>query len=70
MEGEERRCRVYYEERKTIEHMWNECNEMRERGRERNGKNRKRKGWRIEIKMLFLCLYSIVIRNPKAHRAY
>jgi hypothetical protein len=92
MEGEERRCRMCYEERKTIEHMWNECNEMRERerkrkereeilnedGREirwmneiwkRRGKNRKRKGWRIEIKMLFLCLYSIVIRNPKAHRA-
>jgi hypothetical protein len=42
---------------------------MDERDMEEEGKNRKRKGWRIEIKMSFLCLYSIVIRNPRAHRA-
>jgi hypothetical protein len=37
-EGEERRCKMCYEEREreTIEHMWNGCGEMRERGRERN----------------------------------
>jgi hypothetical protein len=37
--GEQRRCRMCYEEREreTIEHMWNGCSEMRERGRERNG---------------------------------
>jgi hypothetical protein len=40
MEGEERRCRMCYEERKTIEHMWNECNEMREREEEKGtGRN-------------------------------
>jgi hypothetical protein len=32
-EGEERRCRMCYEERKTIEHMWNGCREGRERGK-------------------------------------
>jgi hypothetical protein len=37
MEEEERKCRMCYEERGTIEHMWNGCSEMRERGRERNG---------------------------------
>jgi hypothetical protein len=31
VEGEERRCRMCYEERKTIEHMWNGCGKMRER---------------------------------------
>jgi predicted nuclease with TOPRIM domain len=36
MEGEERSCRMYYEERDTIEHMRNECSEMRERGRKRS----------------------------------
>jgi hypothetical protein len=36
-EGEERRCRVCYEESETIEHMWNGCSEMRERRRKRNG---------------------------------
>jgi hypothetical protein len=25
MEGKERRCRMCYEERETIEHMWNGC---------------------------------------------
>ncbi|KAJ3632432.1 hypothetical protein MTP99_009444 [Tenebrio molitor] len=35
-EGEERRCRMCYEECETIEHMWNRCSEMREReGKER-----------------------------------
>jgi hypothetical protein len=33
MEGEERRCRMCYEERKTIERMRNGCSKMRERGR-------------------------------------
>jgi hypothetical protein len=33
MEGEERRCRMCYEEREPIEHMWNRCNEMRKRER-------------------------------------
>jgi hypothetical protein len=37
MEGEERRYRMCNEERETIEHMWNRCSEMRERGREKNG---------------------------------
>jgi hypothetical protein len=27
-----------YEERETIEHMWNKCNEMRERGKEGAGR--------------------------------
>jgi hypothetical protein len=36
MEGEERRCRLCYEKRETIEHMWNGCSEVRERkGKER-----------------------------------
>jgi hypothetical protein len=33
MEGEERRCRVCYEERETIEHMRNGCSQKRERER-------------------------------------
>jgi hypothetical protein len=37
MEGEERRCRMCYEERKTIEHMWNGCSEMRETERKERG---------------------------------
>jgi hypothetical protein len=37
MEEKERECRMCYEERGTIEHMWNGCSKMRERGRERNG---------------------------------
>jgi hypothetical protein len=32
-EGEERRCRMCYEERETIEHMWSGCGEMREGGK-------------------------------------
>jgi hypothetical protein len=35
MDGEERRCRMYYEERKTIEHVWN--------GMYRNERERERK---------------------------
>jgi hypothetical protein len=52
MEGEERKCRKSYEERETIEHMWNGCSEMKERGRERNGGNteRRRKGDRMDEK--------------------
>jgi hypothetical protein len=34
MEGEERTCRMCYEQREIIEHLWNGCSEMR-RGRER-----------------------------------
>jgi hypothetical protein len=34
--GDERRCRMCYEERETIEHMWNRCSKMRER----DGKHR------------------------------
>jgi hypothetical protein len=30
-EGEKRRCRMCYEEKETIEHMWNECSKIRER---------------------------------------
>jgi hypothetical protein len=37
MEGEERRYRMCNEERETIEHMWNGCSEMRERGGEKIG---------------------------------
>jgi hypothetical protein len=39
MEGEERRCKMCYEERETIEHMWNKCSEMIERGKEGVGRN-------------------------------
>jgi hypothetical protein len=36
MEGEEKKWRMCYGERKTIEHMWNGWSEMREReGKER-----------------------------------
>jgi hypothetical protein len=37
MDGEERRCRMCYEERETIEHMWNGCSEMRGRVRKKRG---------------------------------
>jgi hypothetical protein len=37
MEGEETRCRMCYEERETIEHIWNGCCEMRERERKERG---------------------------------
>jgi hypothetical protein len=34
--GEERRCRMCCEERRTVEHMWNGCSDIREReGKER-----------------------------------
>jgi hypothetical protein len=50
-----------YEERETIERMWNGCSEMRKKKKERRrkgdkmeeremgeeGKNRKRKGWEL-----------------------
>jgi hypothetical protein len=36
LEGEERRCRMCYEERETIEH-WNGCSEMKERERKERG---------------------------------
>jgi hypothetical protein len=37
MEGEERRCRMCHEEKKTIEHIGNGCSEMRERERKERG---------------------------------
>jgi hypothetical protein len=37
MEEEERRCKMCYEERETIEHMWNGCSEMRKRERKERG---------------------------------
>jgi hypothetical protein len=37
MELEERRCRMCYKERETIEHMWSGCSEMRERNGEKYG---------------------------------
>jgi hypothetical protein len=33
MEEEDRRCRMCYDERETIEHMWIRCTEMIERER-------------------------------------
>jgi hypothetical protein len=36
-EGEKRRCRMCYEEKETIEHMWNECSKIRERRRKQRG---------------------------------
>jgi hypothetical protein len=37
MEEGQRRCRICYEERETIEHMWNGCSEMREKERTERG---------------------------------
>jgi hypothetical protein len=37
MEAGIRRCRMCYEERETIEHMWNGCSEMREKERKERG---------------------------------
>jgi hypothetical protein len=37
MEEGQRRCRMCYEERETIEHMWNGCSEMREKERTERG---------------------------------
>jgi hypothetical protein len=37
MEAGQRRCRMCYEERETIEHMWNGCSEMREKERKERG---------------------------------
>jgi hypothetical protein len=41
MEGEKRRCRMCYEEKEAIEHMWNGCGEMREREEKERGEIRK-----------------------------
>jgi hypothetical protein len=53
MEGEERGCRMCYEEREIIEHMWNGCSEMRERkGKEREeilNEDGRKIGWMQEI---------------------
>jgi hypothetical protein len=60
MKGEERRCRMCYEERETIEHMWNGCNEIRERERKERGETPNEDGreigwmkeiWKIRAKM-------------------
>jgi hypothetical protein len=53
MEGEQRRVRMCYEERETIEHMWNGCSEIgemerKERGEILNGDGREI-GWINEI---------------------
>jgi hypothetical protein len=37
MEGEQRRCRMCYEERETIQHMWNGCSDMRKKERKERG---------------------------------
>ncbi|KAJ3621510.1 hypothetical protein MTP99_003633 [Tenebrio molitor] len=37
-ERKEEKCRMCYEERETIAHMWNGCGEMRERERKERGK--------------------------------
>jgi hypothetical protein len=37
MEGKERRCRICYEEREAMEHMWNGCSEMRDKERKERG---------------------------------
>jgi hypothetical protein len=53
MEGEERRCRMCYEERETIEYMWNGHSEMRERERKERGEiptEWRRKGDRMDEK--------------------
>jgi hypothetical protein len=54
MEREERRCRMCYEERKTIEHMWNGCSEMKGReGKELEeiqNEDGKEIGWMSEIR--------------------
>jgi hypothetical protein len=44
----ERRCRMCYEERETIEHMWNEYSEMRERKRKERGEIRNEDGKEIK----------------------
>jgi hypothetical protein len=46
MEGEERRCRMCYEDRETIEHMWNGCSEIGERERK---EDRREIRWMKEI---------------------
>jgi hypothetical protein len=54
MEGEERRCRLCYEKRETIEHMWNRCSEIRERKGKEIWKRRERietergEGWGLK----------------------
>jgi hypothetical protein len=53
IEGEERGCRMCYEERETIERMWNGCNEMREGERKERGEmqneHRREIKWMKEI---------------------
>jgi hypothetical protein len=48
-----KRCRMCYEERETIEHMWNGCSEMRERERKERGEIQNEDGkeirWMKEI---------------------
>jgi hypothetical protein len=47
-EEEERRCRMCREERETIEHMWSECAEMREREEKERGEILNEDGRKIE----------------------
>jgi hypothetical protein len=53
VEGEERRCRICYEEREIIEHMWNRCSEIRGRERKERGEipneDRREIRWMKEI---------------------
>jgi hypothetical protein len=48
-----RRCRMCYEKRETIEHMWNGCSEMREMERKEQGeilnKDRREIRWLKEV---------------------
>jgi hypothetical protein len=51
--GWKERCRMCYEERETIEHIWNGCNEMRKRERKERGEvqneDRREIRWMKEI---------------------
>jgi hypothetical protein len=46
--GEERRCRMCYQKRGTIEQVWNGCSEMREKERNERGEILN-EGWMKEI---------------------
>jgi hypothetical protein len=85
MEGDERRCRMCYEDSETIEHMWNE--RERERERKEQGEIQNEDGreirWMKEIwkrreriekqrrgRLIFgIVIFMFVMRNPKPRRA-
>jgi hypothetical protein len=48
MEREQRRCRMCYEERETIEHMWNGCSDMRKKKRKGRGEILNEEGRKIK----------------------